>query len=233
MRISSISVILGLCLAGAAMGQEGWQQLAAEGASAGLDAEQFQELIGQCRRANLSLEATRTVAEGLFRAGKQQLPTECLYAKIDEGLAKGASAERITQATGIRVQMLERADALVKTHRPGDLRGRPGLIVAGALALESGVADTGVARLLADPNAHRPGWLMAAIEGLETLHAQEFPAKDAERLMVDALAQGLRRYELMQAVDLALRKQREGIDPADITLEVTASQQKHGGGRQP
>ena len=124
-----------------------------------------------------------------------------------------------------RVEALRSQDnltnALLQTHRADDSRGRPALIAATAHALESGVPESGVVRLLSDPNTDRPGWLMGAIEGLETLHAQGFPALDAERLMVEALSRGMRRYELLQAIDLALRKQRDGTDPATIKLDVT------------
>jgi hypothetical protein len=224
-----VAILLGLLLAGTAFGQQAWKQLATDGASAGLDTARFEGLVERCREAGLSAEVTRTITAGLLHACEHALPIDSIYTKIDEGLAKHAGADQISRAAGIRVQKLEQADALLRSHRAKDARGRTGLIAAAALALESGVPESAVARLLSHPNADRPGRVMAAIEGLETLHAQGFPTPEAERLMAQAISRDLRRYELLGAIDLALRKQHDGADPTTIELEAGPSVRGRGG----
>ena len=212
-------MVLSLLLVGAARAEDGWQALAVEGREAGLQAEPFEVLLRRCREAGLSTDDTREITENLIQARRSELPTETVYAKIDEGLAKNIPVRQIVKAAELRVQVLDQAAALLAAHRAEDPRGRYGLIRSSAYALESGVPQQRIAAILISPYGDRPGRVMAAIEGLETLHAQNFPAEDAVRLMTSALERGMRRFELSQAVDLALRRHGEGADPAGIRLE--------------
>ena len=208
-----------------------WRGLAGEAAKAGLDAEQVEALVTRCRDAGLTVETARIIASPLMEACRRRLPTEPVLAKIDEGLAKRVGADRIARAAGVRIEKLEQAARLVEAQRSDDPRGGPGLVAATALALESGVSEGSVAGLLSHPNSKRPGWLMAAIEGMETLHAQGFPDADAQRLMQDALSRGLRRQEILQGVDLALQQYREGQTSAKIAIEAASPNRpgRHGG----
>ena len=233
------AMLLGLWLAaGAAAGQpppaDPWGQLAADAASAGLETKRFGDLVERCRHATLSIDEARSIAEPVLDAGRRRLPTEPVLAKIDEGLAKHVDANRIARAAAVRTEMLERADKLLATGRGLDPRGRPGLLVSAALALESGVPETAVAGLLNHAEANRPGPLMAVIQGLETLHAQGFPDADALRLMQEALQRGLRPPGVAGAVDYALRRLRQGAPAETITLDAGSPAPRggrHGNGR--
>jgi hypothetical protein len=169
--------------------------------------------VAHLAQAGFTPETARTSLEAALEAARRSLPAEPVLAKIAEGALKGAPADELAQAGRARLEALVRArDLLVEAgHADGADRGR-GLLVATALALESGLPPEPLGAVLARGASLPPGQVMAVVEAGEALHLEGLDTATVEALMEDCLDRRLRRPEILRLVSFAREQHRKGLD---------------------
>ncbi|MEW6490695.1 MAG: hypothetical protein AB1578_22635, partial [Thermodesulfobacteriota bacterium] len=191
-----------------------WGPVLEEGArEGGLPSGPLEHAVAHLAQAGFTPETARTSLETALEAARRGLPAEPVLAKIAEGALKGASAGDLAQAGRARLEALVRArDLLVEAgHADGADRGR-GLLVATALALESGMPPEPLGAVLARGAGLPPGQVMAVVEAGEALHLEGLDTQTVQELMVDCLDRHLRRPEILRLVSFAREQHRRGLD---------------------
>lgn len=188
-----------------------WSPALEEGARAGLPSGPLEHAVAHLAQAGFTPDTARTPLETALEAARRGLPAEPLLAKLAEGALKGVSAEGLAQAGRARLEALAHArDMLVEAgHTDGAERGR-GLLVATALALESGMPPEPLGAVLARGAGMPPGEVMAVVEAGEALHLEGIDSQTVEDLMVDCLDRRLRRPEILRVVSFAREQHRLG-----------------------
>jgi len=190
----------------------GWQPVVDQGRQAGLDPQRLSRLAVRLHAAGISVPAGRGLLDPVFLAAAEGLPAAPVLAKVEEGVSKGASADAVRAAAEQRAAALSRAHALLasETGAAAAQGTDERLLVASALALESGVSETSLRRVLGRGTG--PGGLVvAAIEAGEALHLAGLDPQTVEALMLDCVDKRLRRPEVLRAVRMAVQRSREGL----------------------
>lgn len=190
-----------------------WGPVLEEAAREGLPADPLEHAVARLAQAGFTPETARASLETALEAARSGLPAEPVLAKIAEGALKGASDDDLAHAGRARLEALSRArDMLLKAgHAEGADRGR-GLLVATALALESGMPPEPLGAVLARGAGLPPGQVMAVVEAGEALHLEGLDTQTVEELMADCLDRRLRRPEILRLVSFAREQHRMGLD---------------------
>lgn len=193
--------------------RKAWGPVLEEGAREGIPAGPLEHAVAHLAQAGFTPETARTSLQTALETARSGLPAEPVLAKIAEGSLKGASADDLVQAGRARLEALVRARDLLahSGHPDGADRGR-GLLIATALALESGIPPAPLGVALARGAGLPPGQVMAVVEAGEALHLEGLDAQTVKELMVDCLDRNLRRPEILRVVSFAREQHRLGLN---------------------
>ncbi len=197
--------------------RDAWEPLLARGRDAGLDPARLETTAARLSQAGVTADAAAAVLEPAFGAGRAGLPVGAVLDKVEEGAAKGADAATLAQAAQTRLESLQAAQQLLGEQgytEPAD-RGR-GLLVATALALESGVSAATLAPALELGRSRPPGQVKAVVEAGESLHLDGVEPTAVAALLVDCLERDLRRPEILRVVRFAAERQRSGANGSEL-----------------
>ncbi len=209
--------VVGLLLCGVALGgpgqpsSKGWKALCGKNAQLGLDEDRLAQMLGQCHEKGLSVREADALLRPIHTAHDESLPVECIFIKIEEGLAKQVDAARITAAAESRLDCLRKARALIARQNSGR-GGPPHLITRICLALESGVPEEVLEDLFKRHGGYRYGRFIQVVEAAETLQLAGLDPGDTQQVLNDCLDRGLRRQEILRVVDYVIAEHRKGID---------------------
>ncbi len=190
-----------------------WQSLCDKNSHIGLDAERVNQMVGHCRKMGLSTRDAEKLLAPVIAAGEEALPTECVFIKIEEGLAKQVDVARITAAAEARLECLRKARKLLATNSSGRGGGGPPHLIANiCLALESGLPEEVLQEIFNRPGGFRYGRLAQVLEAGETLQLAGLDPKDTQQIMDDCLDRNLNRHEILRVVDYVIAEHRKGSD---------------------
>ncbi|NCD32452.1 MAG: hypothetical protein EOL87_03435 [Spartobacteria bacterium] len=169
-------------------------------------------LYEQCRANEWSPEQLQQLQSIMSRAQQTKCTLEPLVQRTSEGLAKGIDAERILTAMEQRTAHLE---ASVDIMRRAGCQQTP-TIWSVAYALESGLSEATLMRILREGADRRPGQLSAVIESGESLHLSGMPDEIVEVLMLDYLKRNMRRGEIIRSSRYAVNQHQRGLQPTQL-----------------
>ncbi|MBT3396058.1 MAG: hypothetical protein HN423_02620 [Alphaproteobacteria bacterium] len=211
--------MVGLLLCGVASGSaepsasKDWKALCGKNIQLGLDAERVNQMVGHCRKMGLSTRDAEKLLAPVIAAGEEALPTECVFIKIEEGLAKQVDAARITAAAEARLECLRKARKLLSANSSGrGGGGPPHLITRICIVLESGLPEEVLQEIFTRPGGFRYGRLVQVLGAAETLHLAGLDPKNTQQIMNDCLDRNLNRSEVLRVVDYVVAEHRKGSD---------------------
>jgi hypothetical protein len=201
-----------------------WDPLLEEGLREGLSAQQLEHTAAQLAAAGLSAEEGRSALSPAFRAARQELPAEPVLLKLEEGVRKGASAKSLSAAGETRLAALQRARELLGLQGSGvGTEGGAGLLIATALALESGVPEAPLQSTLDQGRGIPPRRVRAVVEAGEALHLAGLDGETLQALMLDCLERNLRRPEILRMVHFAQERIQAGMDGTAVRAALWGS----------
>ena len=208
--------MVGLLLCGTVLAADNgeWKSLCDQNSRMGLDAERVSQMVGHCRKKGLSTRDTEMLLAPVLAASKESLPAECVFIKVEEGLAKQVDAARIVAAAEARLDCLRKARRLIASSPSGlgGGQGPPHLITRTCLVLESGLPEEVLVEIFSRHGGFRYGRLVQVLEAGETLLLAGLGARSTQRIMEDCLDRELNRMEIMRAIDYVLVEHRNGQD---------------------
>lgn len=209
-----------LCATAMADTSKDWEAVRDASVKAGLDAEQVDQALGLCRKNGLTVPECKALMEPVHAAHAEALPTECLFIKIEEGLAKKVDAARIVNATELRLACLRRAERLVDAARPERGGEHRHMVMHACMAIESGLPAEVLQQIFSRPGGFRYGRMIQVVEAGETLQLAGLAPQDIQHVMNDFLDRNLNRGEVLRAVDYLLSEIAKGRDFQSIHAEL-------------
>ncbi|MCF7816308.1 MAG: hypothetical protein K9M54_00360 [Kiritimatiellales bacterium] len=207
-------VLAGLLFCGTAWTDDSkdWKALREKNLKLGLDTERVDQTLGQCRKNGITAQEAEALLGPVCAAKAEALPTECIFVKIEEGLAKQVDAPRVAVAAEARLDCLRRAGRMVSNVRCGRGGDQQHLVMHTCMALESGLPDAVLQELFNRPAGFRYGRLIHVVEAGETLQLAGLEPQQTLHIMNDCLDRDLDRAELMRAVDFIIAEHANGRD---------------------
>ena len=217
-------MVAGLLLCGAATGQEcstscNWKTLEGQKHQFDLSEERVGAMLAQCRKSGLSAEEADALLAPIHAARKEALPAEAVFAKIEEGLAKKVAVDRVLAAAELRLDYLRSASRLLAAqkkrdegHRGGGRGGGQRLVARTAMALECGLPEEVLQKVLSRHGGRRYGRVVCVLEAGETLQLAGLDPKHTQQIMIDCLDRDLNYMEIQRAVDYILSERKKGRD---------------------
>jgi len=160
------------------------------------DISRFSAITQQCKASGWEDSDIRKV-QGLLEDGLASgVDADVLTLRLQEGLAKQVPPARVVDAVGTRLGTMKQAKALAQAHDcvSADLERTVGF------ALEAGVSEEAISRLLASGGNQRPGQLVALVDAGRTLVLGGWDEQAAFALACDFQERKLRRSEMIRAV---------------------------------
>lgn len=224
------AVTIGLLLCGAVLttaadpASKDWKQFRTHVLAMGLLEEQVDWTLNACRSRGLNLEEIRELFSPVYAAEAEQLPADCVFLKIEEGLVKGVPWKLVRVAGENRLECLRTADQLIlkfKNNRGGQ---HAHLVSHTCLALESGLSTELLSTLFSRPGRFRYGRLIHVVEAGESLKLAGLSDERTLLLMKECLDRDLTGAEIFRVVDVFKDGLRTGTDFEELhaTLWVVA-----------
>jgi hypothetical protein len=180
---------------------ESWPELRSKCLHLGLSAERVDRSIAACRAGGLTVKETEDLFCPVYLAHEEDLPSGCLFIKLEEGLAKGIAWQEVHLAAERRLQCLRKAAELLAEVR--SVRGEQHLhlIQHICLALESGLPEEVLAEVLQRPARFRYGRMIHVIEAGESLQLAGLRPEQTRQVMNDCIDRDLSCSEVMRVID--------------------------------
>lgn len=178
--------------------------LSAAGTSA---AQQRAERSGTCLDPRVTEDVAGRLEELATRAGRSGVPRQLVCAKINEGLSKGVSGDRLVRGISSYIDRLAEAGDLAGPRASSDV------LEATSEALERGLPAGSIRTFLAaNPNPRRSVLGLRVVADLVEIGV---PVDEAARGVSTGLDRGLRGERLL-ALSAAVRQRvRRGEGPSD------------------
>ncbi len=196
-----------------------WKMLEGQKHQFGLSEDRVGAMLEQCRKSGLSADEADALLAPVCAAREEALPAEAVFCKIEEGLAKKVSVDRVLVAAELRLDCLCSAKQLLASQKKkgegfagGRYDGNQRLVLRVAMALESGLPKEVLQEVLFRKDACRPGRVGHVLEAGETLQLAGLDPKQTQQIMIDCLERNLNRMEILRAVDYILTEQNKGRD---------------------
>jgi len=204
---------------------QNWKQLRGKNLEMGISGERVDRVVAECRKAGLTVAEAEELFCPVYAAHDEQLPTECLFLKIEEGLAKGVDWRDVHKATDRRLECLRQADGLVMAVRSGRGGQHQHLVMHVCMAMESGLSADVFAKLFSRPGGFRYGRLIHVVEAGESLKLEGLTDSQVLHVMNDCLDRNLTGAEVFRMVDVFQEgfKQGKDYDTIHATLWVSPS----------
>jgi DNA-binding transcriptional MerR regulator len=208
-----------------------WSALLRVCTESGLGSAEVQEIIRRCRSQDFSVEEARTMLAHACAGSRAGLPSTPILSKIEEGLAKRVPAQALASAAEQRVLFLGRARDIAESS--GVIVPDDEVVVAAALAMESGLEEAVIEAVFAAGRGKRPAEIGATIQAGESLRLEGFGPEDIGPILTDCLNRNLRRLEIRRVVRYALQQRARGMTPRAIrqSLWGNATSQPDAGAR--
>lgn len=195
----------------------GWNALCGKNMQVGLRPGRVDQMVEHCRKKGMSPGDTQKLMAPVVMANEEGLPTECVFVKIEEGLAKQVEQARIVAAAEARLGYLRRARELLPAGSSGHGRGGLSLLITRAcFALESGLPEEVLKEVVGRSGGFRYGRLVQVLEAGETLQLAGLDPRDTQQVMNDCLDRNLNRPEIIRVVGYVIAEHRKGIDFKEI-----------------
>lgn len=211
-------LVAGLLLCGAAWANHAgnpsasWNELREKNLKLGFPVDRVDRTLAGCRASELSVGQAEDLLCPVYAAHAEGLPTDCVFLKIEEGLAKRISWEEVRNAADRRLECLRKADELVMSVRQGRGGQRRHLVMRTCMAVESGLPVAVLEDVFARQGGFRYGRLVHVIEAAESLQLAGLAAEHTRHIMHDCLDRDLTGDEVFRAVDVLQSGLRSGKD---------------------
>jgi len=194
-----------------------WAPVIEEGRQQGVDQIAWEHTATHLAGAGFTPADGSEVLGPALQAAQEGLPAEAVLSKVDEGVLKGVPTADLLQAAEKRLGALRQARGLLQESGfpDGEEQGR-GLLVATALALESGVPEPTLTSALDRGKGTPPGQMKAVVEAGEALYLEGLAPEAVQALMADCLDRQLRRPEMLRVVRFARDQHGRGLDGTSI-----------------
>ena len=206
-RVHSGLVVALLCCAAVRAGHvnvpvDSWKELRDKNRRMDFSAERVDCAIAACRSRGLSVRDAEDLFCPVYLAHDAKLPTNCLFIKIEEGLAKGITWQEVHRAVDRRLECLRKADAMIMSVR--EIRGgqHRHLIQHVCLALESGLPEQVLTDVMHRPARFRYGRMIHVIEAGESLQLSGLKPEQIRQVMNDCVDRDLSCDEVMRVIDV-------------------------------
>ena len=206
---------IGLLLCGGVLAENSsndWKTLRAKNISMGVADEQVNQTLQACRSSGLTVAEAEELLGPVYEAKNEQLPADCVFLKIEEGLAKGAPWKIVHDAADKRLTCLRRADAMILAVR-GKRGGQHAHLVSHTcMALESGLSEESLSELFSMPGKFRYGRLIHVVEAGEALKLAGLTNEETLLIMNECSARNLTGAEIFRVVDVIKTGLRNGTE---------------------
>lgn len=195
-----------------------WKMLEGQKHKFGLSEDRVGAMLEQCRKSGLSADEADALLAPVYAAHEEGLPAEAVFCKIEEGLVKKVSVDRVLAAAELRLGYLRSASQMLSLQKKqgkgfsGGHDGSQRLVARTAMALESGLPKEVLQNILVRKGGCRPGRMGHVLEAGETLQLAGLDPLDTQQIMLDCLDRNLNRMEVLRAVDYVLAEQKKGRD---------------------
>ena len=189
-----------------------WKELREKNLKLGLSVERVDCTLEACRKNKLTLQEAEALLCPVYAAQAEELPTDCVFLKIEEGLVKRIGWKEVQIAATKRLECLRRADKMVLSARQGRGGQHRHLVMHTCVAMESGLPEEVLVAVFNRPGGFRYGRLIHVVEAGETLLLGGMDSKDILHVMNDCLDRGLTGPEIARVVDVVQAGLRAGKD---------------------
>lgn len=170
--------------------------------------------VASCLIRGLNEADTETLMNVVRKAEAEQLPVECLCAKIEEGLAKQVPVARIAAATEARLGYLRQAEELLGRLKSEGARGDgPARLVENlGMALESGLPVEVFETVFNQQEKIRMGRIAPIVEAAEVLQLAGLSPEQIRKVLVDLSARNMNRHEVNRVVSELKQSIDKGLE---------------------
>ncbi|MDF7798812.1 hypothetical protein P4C99_05030 [Pontiellaceae bacterium B1224] len=212
------ALLIGLLLCGivlaspADQSSKDWKQFRTNTLALGLLDEQVDGTLAACRSKGLSLDEVQELFSPVYAAKAESLPVDCVFLKIEEGLAKGVSWKSVRVAGEQRLESLRTANQMIMQARKQRGGQHAHLVSHTCLALESGLSVEALNSLFSRPGRFRYGRLIHTVEAGESLKLAGLSDEHTLLIMNECLDRELTGAEVFRVVDVISSGLRNGAD---------------------
>ena len=201
-----------------------WRAILDRGVSAGFQEIPLEKALAGLAVAGFTPDEARTILAPLFQEAHSGTHARHALLKVREGVLKGAPFEELRSAVHNRHQWINKAkDLLILTGHEGTIEETPALLVATALALESGLHPLFLQEVLSAGKDRSLNRIKVVMEVSESLHHAGFAQKELHLVMRDCLINDLECAEIERVARHIKGKLREGLDSETIRNELWRS----------
>lgn len=186
-----------------------WQELREKNLHLTLSEERVNRTLEQCKRNQMTVAQSDALLCPVYTAHHENLPTDLIFLKIEEGLVKKHSTQTVLEAAKKRLEHLRQAEKLVASIRRGGGQHRR-LVMNTTLLLEAGFPKEIIERLFNHSSHPRFGHLNHMIEAAEPLLLSEFKPDQIEQILSDFLKRDMHRHEIQRATEWLLAEKAKG-----------------------
>lgn len=206
-----------------------WKQLRGKNLELGFANERIDRAIAECRKAGLTVAEAEDLFCPVYTAQDEHLPTECLFLKIEEGLAKGVDWKDVHKAADRRLACLRKADGIIMAVRSNRGGQHQHLVMHVCMAMESGLSADVFKKLFSRPGGFRYGRLIHVVEAGESLKLEGLTDDQVLHIMNDCLDRDLTGAEVGRVVDVFHDALKQGKDYGTIHATLWVSPSKASG----
>lgn len=196
-----------------------WKSIERNKSHTGLTSVRVEDMLKQCRKNGLSPEEAKNLLNPVLTANQEELPAECVFTKIEEGLTKKANPSAIAQVAQARLECLRKAKKLLdETGATETLARRSGtkrLLEQLCLTMESGIPSENLQALL-NMDQRNPtfchGRLLRVLALGETLSLAGFPPEESQKIMKDCRRLNIDGAEIQRVGEYLIQQRKKGVD---------------------
>jgi hypothetical protein len=189
-----------------------WKQLRNRNRRMGLSEERVDRTISACRANTLSVSQVEDLFGPVYTAQAEALPTDCVFLKIEEGLAKGVPVDGVQVAAEKRLNSLRQADELIMSVRNRRGGQHAHLVSHTCMALESGLSAEALREFFSRQREFRYGRMIHVVEAGEALKLAGLSNEHTLQIMNECSDRDLTGPEVFRVVDMISSGLRKGTD---------------------
>lgn len=197
-----------------------WEALVGERAD-GIEANRWQRMVEALKGLGFSVDSTRECLAPLQEAVRQALPLESVWTRIEEGVAKGVSAQALQDAVRQRLASLEQAAAILReAGYSGRNRRHDKLIKSLALAMESGISADSLRGILTRTEGGQYERIQSIVEAGEVMRLNGMDEATVTQMMNDFTERKMRRTEIIRAARFAMQQHSAHVEGTRIRQQL-------------
>jgi len=194
-----------------------WRAILSNGVSAGFQKIPLEEALAGLATAGFTSDEAGTILAPLFQEVEAGIHTRHVLLKVQEGILKGVSLEKLRSATHTSYQLFNKAkNLLIQTGHGEAIEESPALLVSTALALGNGLHPLFLQEVLSAGKDRSLSRIEVVMEAGEALHHAGLAQEQLRLLMKDCIIKELEWEEIQRVVWHVRGKLREGLDSKTI-----------------